>query len=361
MAPGANDLTFPATPVRGGRLGAMGEPWLRRSAGSAALLLALGREYGADPGVLLRDTGLDLPTLHDPRTSIAASQELRLVANLVDAVPVPDLGFVAGRRYHLGTHPEWSYALVSSPTLGDALDVVLAYAELTYTYSRLRAERDRHQLRIVIDDHAVPAPVRRFLLERDLAAAFSSTFATLAGSERPIVAAALAVPAPADPEHRATYTRLLGVEPEWSAPEHVLTCPSAALAATISGSVGEAVAEQAREACAEELIRRRRRESFADDVRRAILAAPLGSTQTQVADRLHLSLRTLRRRLAEEGVTYRLLAQETWQGLARDLLVGGLTVQQVSDRLGYADPSSFTRAFKAWSGESPGAYARRRR
>ncbi|RDI67603.1 hypothetical protein DFR76_103674 [Nocardia pseudobrasiliensis] len=48
-----------------------------------------------------------------------------------------------------------------------------------------------------------------------------------------------------------------------------------------------------------------------------------------------LGVRTLRRRLSDEGTTFRELANETIGMLAEELLIAGLTVEQVADRLGY--------------------------
>jgi AraC-like DNA-binding protein len=77
----------------------------------------------------------------------------------------------------------------------------------------------------------------------------------------------------------------------------------------------------------------------------------------QVAASLHMSARTLRRRLEAEGTSYRALVDEVRERLAEELLVaGGLTVEQVARRLGYAETASFTNAFKRWKGIGPRAY-----
>jgi AraC-like DNA-binding protein len=78
-----------------------------------------------------------------------------------------------------------------------------------------------------------------------------------------------------------------------------------------------------------------------------------------LAERLHMTPRTLRRRLAERGTTYRRLVEEVRRDLACALLHDPeLPIQTVAVRLGYEDPASFTTAFRRWVGSSPAQYRR---
>jgi AraC-like DNA-binding protein len=80
-------------------------------------------------------------------------------------------------------------------------------------------------------------------------------------------------------------------------------------------------------------------------------------TLPDVAAELDLHPWTLRRQLAEEGTSFRALLNEARATLAVDLLCNvGLTVEEVSKRLGYGDTSTFCHAFKRWHGASPSGY-----
>jgi AraC-like DNA-binding protein len=80
----------------------------------------------------------------------------------------------------------------------------------------------------------------------------------------------------------------------------------------------------------------------------------------QLAATLNVSDRTLRRRLADEGVSFRGLLDEIREQLAEELLVtGGLPVAEVAERLGYLEVSSFSQAFRRWKGVGPRAYRAR--
>jgi AraC-like DNA-binding protein len=79
----------------------------------------------------------------------------------------------------------------------------------------------------------------------------------------------------------------------------------------------------------------------------------------EVADALHLSTRTLKRRLAAQGSTYSDVLEEQRRERAMLLLRSpGLSLDEVAEQLGYSDPSNFRRAFRRWTGLSPAAYRR---
>jgi AraC-like DNA-binding protein len=82
-------------------------------------------------------------------------------------------------------------------------------------------------------------------------------------------------------------------------------------------------------------------------------------TLSQVAGRLFLSTRTLRRRLEDSQTSYQEIVGET----RRDLAVGYLThtslsTEAIAEILGYSDTANFRQAFKRWTGESPQRYRR---
>lgn len=79
-----------------------------------------------------------------------------------------------------------------------------------------------------------------------------------------------------------------------------------------------------------------------------------------VAKELHLSARTLQRRLTEAGATFQQLTQEARRELAHHyLLNSSLELNQTAYLLGYEDAHSFFRAFHDWEGTSPGAWRAR--
>ncbi|MBJ7287524.1 AraC family transcriptional regulator [Williamsia sp.] len=105
------------------------------------------------------------------------------------------------------------------------------------------------------------------------------------------------------------------------------------------------------------LDQRRGTESFSEKVRRSIEEAPGLSSSQWVANKLAVSTSTLKRRLAEEGITFR----EQRETLLREramlrLLDRSLTVSEIAGELGYSDLTNFSHAFKRWTGVSPSEF-----
>ncbi len=104
--------------------------------------------------------------------------------------------------------------------------------------------------------------------------------------------------------------------------------------------------------------------SLQQRTRKALLALlPKGDAPLAlVAKKLNLGERTLQRRLMEEGVVFAELAAEVREQEAKNLLAGrSAPVAEIATKLGYSDAATFGRAFKRWTGHSPGAYRSRAR
>ena len=85
---------------------------------------------------------------------------------------------------------------------------------------------------------------------------------------------------------------------------------------------------------------------------------PSGRTdQETIAQRLYRSRATLQRQLSAEGTSYRDILETTRRRLAEDyLLEGSYSQAQIAFMVGFADQSNFARAFKRWTGLSPGEF-----
>jgi AraC-like DNA-binding protein len=89
-----------------------------------------------------------------------------------------------------------------------------------------------------------------------------------------------------------------------------------------------------------------------------ITRLPAGEpSRADVASALHFSEKTLQRRLRDEGSSYQAILDETRRELAQQYLrEGRVSVCEITFRLGFSDQSSFTRAFKRWTGSAPGEF-----
>jgi AraC-like DNA-binding protein len=85
-------------------------------------------------------------------------------------------------------------------------------------------------------------------------------------------------------------------------------------------------------------------------------------SMSAVARQLAASVSTLRRRLAEQGTTFRRVTEDVRRDLAEsELRRGSRSCSEVASKLGFADVAAFHRAFRRWTGLAPTAYRRRHR
>ncbi|WP_077034056.1 AraC family transcriptional regulator ligand-binding domain-containing protein [Pelomonas sp. KK5] len=119
-------------------------------------------------------------------------------------------------------------------------------------------------------------------------------------------------------------------------------------------------AEVAREACERELAARwAERESTGASLRQRLFGAdgrllPLPA----VASSMGLSLRSLHRALAREGIRYSDLYEQLGRQRAEKLLLAGASTSTIAETLQFSDQRSFVRAFERWTGMSPAAWRR---
>ncbi len=102
---------------------------------------------------------------------------------------------------------------------------------------------------------------------------------------------------------------------------------------------------------------------FTDQVRQRIAEQMKGQTPAVelVAARMHMSPRTLQRRLQDEGTRYAELVNDLRREFAlRYLEQGRESISEIAFLLGFSEVSTFHRAFKRWCGQTPAEYRRRR-
>lgn len=323
---------------------------------STVVLLKLAADHDIPADVVLADTGLTAEELSRPDVDVRADQELHAIENLLAAAPrAATLGLEAGQRYHLTTYGIWGFAIISASTFRESIDVGLRHLDLTFTFAPIRAEEHETDLTLVLEEEpTLPPAVRRFLAQRDAAAIQTLQRETLGWPANPRAVTFTHAATPAQVEH---YQAVFGVTPEFGA-ERNLVVLDATILDTPLPQADEHTAAMTQQMCADLVDARQSRSGLAGRVRDIVVAQlrPPPSLP-DVAALLHMSPRTLRRRLADEDTNLRQLIDEVRATLAAELVAGGrLTVSEVARRLGYVEASSFSQAFRRWYGVSPRAF-----
>jgi AraC-like DNA-binding protein len=264
-------------------------------------------------------------------------------------------GLRFGARTSAAAHQLLAHLVNSAASLRDALEALMRFQSLLTEPSCRLEERD-HEARVVYDIAPGSARCRRFRAE--LAVVGFSRIVQSFGRGARLREVAFEYPAP---EYRSEYARLFeGVERFDQSFTGIVFDRELLAAVQLHHDTGF---HRALELQAETRVARLgRSKSYTERVRDYLLDGKTsrGDDLEGVARALGLSVRTLRRRLQEEGTNYSAIASGAFVALAKRFLVDeARSVDETAYAMGYATPSSFHKAFKRWTGTTPKAFRQR--
>ncbi|MGH3674288.1 MAG: AraC family transcriptional regulator ligand-binding domain-containing protein [Mycobacterium sp.] len=331
---------------------------LRHPVYTTRVLCEVANERGVPTAEILVGTGIGAADLADPEAVVTAWDEIvavrRLLARLPDDVGV---GVDVGSRFTLTHAGLMGFAAMACATLRELFSIAMRYFSLTMLQIDVKLFEGADDCVLEINVDHLPADVRRFFIERDLA----GINATINGFAYPVVQRyADRVFAELSIQKAVLDPVLMHVPLDNIAFERAhnrLHIPRAMLDEPLPQADSHTL-ELCIAQCDVLMQRNEQRRGITAVVRSKLFGEPgRFPTLPEVAAELDVHPRTLRRQLTEEGTSFRALLNEARSTLAVDLLCNvGLTVEEVSNRLGYTDTSTFCHAFKRWHGVPPSAY-----
>jgi len=328
-----------------------------RSPASICRLLDFGRTRGLAPATLLSGTKLTLAQLENAEIQVTPGQELGVIGNLLRLRPEgTGMGLQLGLTYHLSVHGVLGLGLMSSATPLDALLWGHRFLSLSYTYARITYGIEGDVVTIRFEQPpALAEDLQAFVVERAIGAV-SCIVRDVAGTIAPISTIKLRASEP-NGGVQAELRKQLGLQPRWEAGEdamvlslRALQCPSPQANAT--------TAAMCQRMCEELVESRRTKLGTVTLVQEFLASAPDDRTPklADVAALLCASERTVKRWLQDEGVSFRDLRQASRLAKANHLLASpSYSLTEVAARLSFSDLSSFSQAYRRWTGTAPSA------
>ncbi|MGE3771801.1 MAG: AraC family transcriptional regulator ligand-binding domain-containing protein [Gammaproteobacteria bacterium] len=311
------------------------------------------------PARIVSGTTIALDELERPDRYITVEQNLRCVANAMRLMQSPSWYLAWGAHMGEHMHGPLTPAMLTAPTLGDALDAFVNYFVYRIPYMSLRSRTEHGWFEIELIPRLPVGELLPLLVEIPLL--ILQRYVNVVRG-RPMEDARITLAYPAHRgagETRRWFDCELGFEAgrnafcipvawrQWRNPGFNAQIWRASLAQC-------AECAQARARSPDQEVRVRLYEAFAD-------ADATGSVPTleALACELHMSPRTLIRRLRTAGTSYQAELDAARRERAFELLARAtLPVTAVAYTLGYADSASFAKAFRRWTGQTPGAYRR---
>lgn len=315
--------------------------------------LRLVELHGINPHAFIRQFGVD------PAVPIAPST--RLPATLVDAafskarelIPDPAFALRAGECWHPSHLGAIGFAWLSSSSLRTALKRLERFSRILGQKGSIRCEDGQDGLHVIFEHGRGNQPIGPVLADFCLSV-FVTMCRTNYGTPMPIKAVHLKRPTPVD---TTPYENFYSCPIHFAMPQdgfvldrEVADKPLLTSNQDLAGTFDAILATQLADLGSKDLLSRCK----------AFLLNELTSgepSEEKMAAAMCMSRRTLQRKLGEEGFAYKALLEKTRHELAlRYLDDPARTITDITFLLGFSEQSSFTRAFKRWSGKAPTAY-----
>lgn len=310
---------------------------------------------GIAPSICLEGTGVTPEDLDNPHSVHSTAQELRAIENFLQHAPdnPVGLGAAVGRNMHENAFGIWGFAILTSPTLRFALQTSIEYEKLSLVIAQMSLTEKDGLGRIRFDMTGLSLPVRRFILEKH--ATIGMNFLRQMLQQPNYSDFGLETP-DTDRSYLEALSKIMTIPVTGAMADHAVTFPAALLDRALPKSDPVSL-KFCLDQCDAQIARiHENQATWSRKVHDAILD-DIGSEQKieDIATKLAVTERTLRRRLTEEGTSFRELYTDARMVIAHELLqVANLNVESVSWRVGYAEPASFARAFAKKYGKTPG-------
>jgi len=320
-------------------------------------LMDLAVALGAKPELIARNAGLDLALLTVPDALLPVATYYRLQEQFREQTGNPDFGLLSGRVSYMENTHLLLYLASASQTLRDWLNMLPSVASLLGDVGSIKVARHRDHFALEWHPLRPPDPLRCVVTDSLLSATALQMDGYCLLPVRPH-RVDLSYPRPDNLDVlRATFGAPLYFDQPVSALHYdwaMLDNPQL----HVSTRFYDAVVQEFSAFFSDDA-------SVADPfslslhtaIRRLLPAG--GCSIDSIAGEMNISRRTLQRRLKERDTNFQQLLQQVKSNLARKYLEDkSLSIIEIALLLGYGDPSSFSAAFKSWSGLTPTEFRR---
>lgn len=319
-------------------------------------LLDFLSEKNLDVHKLLMSCDIDPSLIDDAQAVLSSEQYSQLWERSEELSGDAQLGLHVGEIVRPGKYGILGYAMMSSSNLQDALERQRRYQDLV-------GKAGRSEL-ICKDGLATlqwesPLALRSHHISEEHLASWMAFAQTMLGTGKHAISASFVH---AQPDNIKEHQRIFGCELLFSQPRTSISFSREYL--SISLREKNPGLQEILDAHAEQLLQQLTpTDNHAiDEVRRNISEQLLEGTPTieQVAEQLGTSARSLQRQLSAAGWSYKSLLDEVRKTLAIEYIRDGqLSMLDIAFALGFSEQSPFQRAFKRWTGQTPGQYRNR--
>jgi AraC-like DNA-binding protein len=316
-------------------------------------LVELVKHWGITPDELLGPFGLRETDVSEPHARLPHSLHVAILDRARSMTDEPALGILWGLQIRASVFGYLGFATISAPKLGDAIELAIRFAPLASTAESMRLHVDGDQASIFLDERVDTGSVRDVITLARLVSLWRIG-ETITGREMH-ASAEVAFP---EPKYFARFANMAPFV-RFDRPATRALFSAEALDYPITSADPMALRLAAKQ-CASELLLLSSAGRLVRTVRGHLWKQGGGlRSPSEVASAMHMSPRTLRRKLESQGQSLSTLFDQERRDRALSLLaLPELSLAQIAERLGYRNVQSFERAFRRLTGATPAAHRR---
>ncbi|MEK1905070.1 MAG: AraC family transcriptional regulator [Pseudomonas sp.] len=318
-------------------------------------------QLGLDCDAALAAAGIDRESLADNGKRIPSEVHERLLAHLVAATGDTLFGLHAASFVQPGSWSVLGYITMNCATLGEAMSRIVPYEKLVGDMGTSRIEPVGEHIRLIWNCRHEDREIRRHMVENVLASwlLYARWIADMDKSPDEVW---FEHAQPANTQ-MADYEAVFGCPVRFEQPCNALLVPLAYLGVPLRQADANLLRTLEEHALAmmagidnDEPLPLRVKNAL-----RLLLKDGLPRKE-RVAEKFHMTVRTLQRHLQLAGTSYQEILDQLRQELAEHyLLRSDLAIQDIASYLGFTESRSFHRSFKAWTNMTPGEYRETRK
>lgn len=310
-------------------------------------------QHDVDSDALFKKAGLDIAVLQDPNGRYPLEGTTRLWRLAVTATDDQNFGLSVGRNVNQTTFHALGYSLMASPTLKAVFERLVRYFRIVTDAGELDFCRDKNNYKFVLNP--LDGPIQPAYESLDALMSVVIRLCRLLSAKK-FRATRVTFRRPA-PDDTRVFEKVFKAPIEFGAAETAIYMDADVLNQQLENANPD-LARHNDEILARYLIDFDK-QNIANRVHGSLVTQlPQGEpSQEKTAEALHMSLRNLQRKLSAEGTSYKAILNQTRHDLAVSYMQDPrYSVSEITYMLGFSDTSSFNRAFRRWTGQSPTAY-----
>ena len=312
----------------------------------ADILWKTVKSYGLDPEPIFLEEDISREMIMAPGTRISYKKAQHLWEKLSNRINDPCFGLRAAQYWHPSHFNALGFAWLASATLREAFTLLDRYVHMISESTKIHLEENTTGLSVVLSDTMEQPAFMDFsiiILSEACRLNFGSDF-------RPVAINFI------HPELSCAdeYVRLFGAPVTFNAKDDRFTISSRDADKRLP--TGNKHLASLHDQYILRYLGKMKSLNFAHQVKAAFLdLMPSGHISVErAAHRLNMTARSLQRRLGDEGTTFSNLVDEARRDLAEDYIHDpSFSLMEVAFILGFSGYSSFSRAYKRWTGMSP--------